>query len=410
MANGLMGPPTSRMGGSGVGGFISGLSSAINPWMPLISGIGNLFGGMRQGQILQEGRDDVLGLPGMDSIRLSGSFGTAGPFGGSIAPGLLGLQNTATQLAPGLMGGGLFDLNQSLSGAMGGIDFSQSLGNVGAALGQQMGGEFQPGALAGLMTGTSDLFGNAMARVGAGPQDVSGGLMGQLFSQGQGNLAAAGDQSALRQQQLDIMRQAAAPQQNRQIQDLENRLFSRGMLGSTGGAEQFRTVLEEQNQQDLGFQLAASGEALAQQQFLGNLGLGQIGQGSGFLGMGLDQFNQAFGQAQGMIPIGAGLEGQGFSQGLQALQQNQGAALQNLAAQQGLFGFGQDIFGANVGLGTGMANLGLGFGEFGLASALAPFQAQASLLGAGGQHADALARIAEARANASGGFFGGLFG
>lgn len=409
MSNGVMGPPLSRAGGGGVGGFLSGLSATINPWMPLISGIGNLFGGMRQGQILAEGRDDILSLPGMDPLSISGSFGTAGPTGGSIAPGFLGVQNAANTLAPGLMAGGLFELNPDLQAAMSGINFSQSLGGVQSALGQQAQGSFVPGAIDGLMQGSSDLFGNASARLAAGLQDPTGQMAG-LFSSGAANQAASVDQAALQQMQLDTMRAAARPEFDRQFNRLQDRLFATGMSGSTGGAEQLRGLFEAQNQADLGFQDAAFGRALGQQQFLGNLGTQQTGLGAGLFGQNLGQMNQSFMDALAAGNFGAGLEGQGFSQNLQALQQNQGAALQNLAAQQGLFGFGQDVFNQNVNLGFGAGNLGLGFGEFGLTSAMAPFNIQASLLGAGGQHADALARIAEARSNASGGFFGGLFG
>lgn len=115
------------------------------------------------------------------------------------------------------------------------------------------------------------------------------------------------------QGQLDLLRQAAAPQENRDRLALDDQLFSRGMLGTTGGAERFRALMESQGQNDLQRQLAA-------------VGLGQ-------------------------------------TNALNRLQGAMGATQQGMAGQQQAFNIGQGAFGGMQGLFQNLINQGqLGLG------------------------------------------------
>lgn len=78
---------------------------------------------------------------------------------------------------------------------------------------------------------------------------------------------------------LTKMRAVAAPEENRQRIGLDNQLFARGMLGSTGGAERFRALTEAQNQADLQRQLAAQGVATENANSRFNRALTTVNQG-----------------------------------------------------------------------------------------------------------------------------------
>lgn len=100
---------------------------------------------------------------------------------------------------------------------------------------------------------------------------------------------------------LNLLRDAAAPEENRQSMALDDQLFSRGMMGTSGGAERFRALEEAQAQADLQRQMQAIGlgRQEAQDRFRG--AFDAIGQGMGNqqqqfgLGMG------AFGGMQGLF-------------------------------------------------------------------------------------------------------------
>jgi len=247
-------------------------------------------------------------------------------------------------------------------------------------------------------------------QVAQGPQDQSGGFQQGMFNQGFQNQMAAGDQSALFNQSLASQRAAFAPEQQRQQNAMENSLFSKGMLGgnSTATGEAFRGLAEAQGAQDLAFQNNAFGQANQQQQFLGNLGSQQMGMGSQLMGQNLGQFNQNVGNFLNTQQGAAGIEGQQFGQNLQANQYNQSAGQQRLQNSLGLFQQGNDMFGQNFGLGLQGAGAGLDFGRFGLEGAAMPYNLQAGLVGAGGEHANALNLNAGQRAESQGGMWGGL--
>lgn len=389
------------------GGILGGIGSFLGGPLvgSVLSGLGGLFQGGANERALNQGRSDIMNLPGMQGpISFGTGMGSAGANGFSFNPMLQGQQAMLGQMGSGLLQGGLFG-NQSLQNALGGLNLGGALGGLQSAFGQQIGNSAF-GGLGGQYGQVGNIANMLQGQAMAGPQDFTGGLQGGLLSQGFANQMAAGNQSGLQNQELAAMRAAAQPEQNRMLNSLESRLHARGMLGSTGGAEQMRGFFEAQNQQDMGFQQEAFNRAMQQQGFLGSLGSQQISQGGGFLGQNLGQYNQTLGNLQGFQQLGAGLEGQQFGQGLAGLQQNQNAALQNLMAQQGLLGFGGDLFAQQYGLGLGSQEALLGYGNLGLQAGRSPWELQAGLLSGGGQHAQALGEIAS---QSRGGFLGGLF-
>lgn len=370
-------------------GFIGAALGALSGGM-------GLFAGAQPMMALNQARGDIQGLAGMQGpTGIGGNFGqisAGGQF--QMDPSMMGAQQAIGGAIPGLMQGGLFQ-DPRFQQAFQGLDIAGAQQQAVGALQQQAG----PTAF-GQLGGLAQMLGGQVA---GGPQDVSGGMMGNLFQQGMANQLAAGNQQQVFQDVLSRGRAAAAPEQARQQQALEQSLFSKGMLGagSTATGEGFRGLFEAQGMQDIALQQQASQQALQQQQLMGQLGGQQIAQGAGFLGQGLGQFQQNIQNLQGIEQLG-------FGQNLQALQANQQAGLQRLQSAQGLFGQGADIFGQQFGLGLGGAEGLLGFGQFGLGAARSPQELQASLLQGSGAHAGALAGLGQQRGEAQGDFFGSL--
>ncbi len=103
------------------------------------------------------------------------------------------------------------------------------------------------------------------------------------------------------QGQYDLLSQIAAPGERRDSQALDDLMFSRGMSGTTGGAERFRALEEAQSMADLQRQAQAVG--LGRQEALDRFtgAQGAIGQG---MGSQLQQFNigqGAFGGSQQLL-------------------------------------------------------------------------------------------------------------
>ena len=374
---------------------LSGLLSFIpgaNFLGPLASGLGGLFGGAQGLKDLKQGTKDIKGLPGMQQQGIGGNFGQVGGNGQFLASqGIQNQQSALQGLSPALLSGGLFN-DQNFQNAFQNNDIAGALGQANQGFSQQS-GNTAFGGMGGLM-------GQLQGSLG---QDFSGGLQNQLFGQGMQNQMAAGDQSALFNQSLATQRAAAQPQMDRQTNRLQDQLFAKGLLGqnSTATGEAFRGLGEAHAQADLGFQNNAFGQSQQMAQFLGQLGGQQMGQGQQFLGQNMNQFNQNIGQQMG-------LEGQGFNQNLQGMNFNASQGQNRLAAAQGLFGLGNDVMGQNVGLGLGASDSLLAMNQFGLDAARSPAELQAALLQGSGQHSGAIANLAQAQADASGGLFGGI--
>jgi hypothetical protein len=285
----------------------------------------------------------------------------------------------------GLLGGGLFNDPMIQAGLMQ-ADFGGAMSQANQALMQQAGGTAF-GQLGNLAQTAGGLGGQLALQTALGPQDLSGGAQGALLQGGLGNILAAGNTGALGAQATDLLRQQAQGSGllDQAINKLQNRQFAQGRLGSTGGAQESRQFLDAVSQQDLGFQLA--GQQLAQQEAgrLGQLGLGQIGQGAGLLGQNLAGFGQTAGLAGQFLGQAGGFEGQQFGQSLQGLQQNQAAGLNRLQAAQGALGFGSDLFAQQAGLGLAAGGQALDINKLAVDQVLGLRGTEASRIsGAGG--------------------------
>jgi len=370
------------------------------------SALGGLFGARND---VNAAREDIRNLPGMQGPpSLSGNFGTSEGGNFQLNPELQGLQTGVAGGAQNMLSGGQFN-DPRFQQAFQNNDIAGAFQSQQGLLNQQLGNNVFGGGQQAFNTSTGLAQGFAN-QVAGGPQDFSGGLQQGLFNQGFQNQLAAGDQRALFDQSLAQQRAAFAPEAARQQQSVEQSLFSKGMLGagSTNTGDAFRGLFEAQGAQDFAFQDRANDLAFQQQNFLGNLGSQQLGQGQNFLGQNLGQFNQNVQNFQGLQGLAQGMEGQQFGQNLQALGHNQRAGQQRLADSLGLFQQGSDLFNQSFGLGLQGAGAGLDFGRFGLEGAGMPFNLQANLLEGSSGSAQALNQAGQNSASATGNLFSGV--
>ena len=101
--------------------------------------------------------------------------------------------------------------------------------------------------------------------------------------------------------ELSRLRAIAAPEDRRSFQGLENALFSRGMMGTSGGGERYRAWYEAQNAADL--QRQGTAQDFARQRSMDRFNTALQAVGSGQVGA-QQQFNQgqsAFSSLQGIF-------------------------------------------------------------------------------------------------------------
>lgn len=167
------------------------------------------------------------------------------------------------------------------------------------------------------------------------------------------------------QNQLGLLRSAAAPEENRQRLGLDDTLFGRGMLGTSGGAERYRAQEEAFGQADLERQLAAVGlgQTNASNRFqaaLGATGQGMNAQNQQFqMGQGaFGGLNQLFQQLIQQANVGTGAAS-GTPQGIA-----QYAAQQSQAPYQTAFNFLQQsgLLSPRGGGYSGVPGLGVSYG------------------------------------------------
>lgn len=108
--------------------------------------------------------------------------------------------------------------------------------------------------------------------------------------------------------ELARLRAIAAPEDRRQFQGLENALFARGQMGTSGGGERYRAFYEAQNQADLQRQGAAQDFARTRALDRFNTATQAVGAGQSAA---MDQFNQGTNAFGGFQNILAQLIGQG---------------------------------------------------------------------------------------------------
>jgi hypothetical protein len=242
----------------------------------------------------------------------------------------------------------------------------------------------QQGADAGISnaTGVQDtLLGGAGQAFGNASQDLFNqqqnpfqeGFQNSLFGQSQDSFnAIPGTQEGARAQQLDLLRQEAAPFEERAFSGLQNNLFSTGRLGTTGGGLQTEAFARGLGQADLSRQITAGNEGRAAQNSQLNLAQGQLGAGSGIRELG----DQLLTGAQNRFAGTANLS-QDLSANRQGLQQQQfgnlGSLLQNAFAPQRLQQDLQSGFlnnaSSSLGINQGVQDSSLSQAKFGLDAA-----------------------------------------
>lgn len=107
--------------------------------------------------------------------------------------------------------------------------------------------------------------------------------------------------AALQSEELARLRAASAPEEQRMFQQMEDQLFSRGQMGTSGGGERYRGFYEAQSMADLARQGQAFDTARLRQMDRFNTALQAVGSGQS------GQVNQAnigsgaFGNFQGIL-------------------------------------------------------------------------------------------------------------
>jgi hypothetical protein len=201
-----------------------------------------------------------------------------------------------------LFGGGSFVDGRFTSQAGGiqqalGGDILSQLGNIfqnqGAGFGDlQTAAADATGALGPLQLGQAQTF------QAPSQQQFQPGLMGNLFGQAQTHLDILGrSPEELSAGQLDIARQLAAPEEQRQRVSQQAQQFAQGRMGTTGGGIQQQALAEAQSRADLMRQQQAFQQGQAIQGQAGQALSNVIGQGLGLQGMGNQINAQNFGQA-----------------------------------------------------------------------------------------------------------------
>ena len=137
------------------------------------------------------------------------------------------------------------------------------------------------------------LFGVAGAEEPRRPQKLSpyqGLFAGEMLGTGEEALAGlrgllgGGMQEGI-EQQYGLMQELFAPQRQREMEELESRLFAQGRLGGTGGALETQGMREAWGQQDIASYLQAQQSAMERAGLLGQLGAGMFAQTAPYRGV-----------------------------------------------------------------------------------------------------------------------------
>jgi hypothetical protein len=225
----------------------------------------------------------------------------------------------------------------------------QLLGGAGGLLGG-LGSTFQNGGINSQLQNASDQYNQdapGVSTVNPGGQtSISTGMGDQFNNTAQGFLGGLGgfNPQDAASQYTNNLRAQAQPQNQNAATDLAQNLFNGGRLGSTGGANMFGQLMQAQNQQDLGFQVAGQQYGGQEQSRLAGLA-----QGFGQLGTGI---NQSYAQSNNQF------QNDSFNRNLASNQNsfNQGnqRATQRFTNAMALFGAGQQNMQGQLGAGLGL--------------------------------------------------------
>ena len=172
-------------------------------------------------------------------------------------------------------------------------------------------------------------------------------LGNQAFGIAGQQLGDIGTFDDVRSSQLDLLRQQAAPFEERAFNNLQNNQFATGRLGSSGGALQTEAFARGLGQADLDRQLAASGEARNVQNNALGLASGSFGLGASQRGLADNLLNSAFGRFGNFAGLANDVEQSRFGQNLTAQNNNFGQLQSLFGNALGLEGFQQQSQGDN---------------------------------------------------------------
>ena len=164
---------------------------------------------------------------------------------------------------------------------------------------QQAGNVFGDAGLSAL----SQLQNNAMLGAGMSAAQLgdASDFADALRTQAQGAFAAIpGTQEEARAESLRLMREQAAPFEERAFAGMQDKQFATGQMGTTGGGLQTEAFARGLGQADLQRQLSAMAEGRAAQQAQLGLGTGLAGQQDMTLGNAMNRFGQMTGLAQSL--------------------------------------------------------------------------------------------------------------
>lgn len=251
---------------------------------------------------------------------------------GQLEPSRYGLVNLAQQAIAraGEQGGQLPANVQGAAGGLAGV--MGGPGDPNAALLQAQLGQLygQTGATQAQMVQAGSPLTNIL-------QQASGmGGLGAIAEAGM-----SGEQA--RQRQLDLLRQAAAPEEQRQLQSFRENLFATGRGATTGGAQLAEAFARGLGQADVQRQLAASQEGRAAQSQALSRAQGLTGLYGTTTGLEENLLQGAFGRFAQTQQLLGGLGATQFQRGLGLNELAYSRAQQNLQTQMGLAQFAPQL-------------------------------------------------------------------
>ena len=168
--------------------------------------------------------------------------------------------------------------------------------------------------------------------------------MEQFGQMGQNLRGQAGEQQTMakdlmgtnyadaQQQQLSLLRQQAAPEEERAGNSMMQRLFSMGQMGTEGGARNMEAFGEGQAKADLSRQLQSQQWGNQMQQQDRTMGMNMYGQAG-----------QSMGQAGNMFNSGQQLNQQNYQNRMGYSSEAYNRAQQRMLNSQNMFGFGSKV-------------------------------------------------------------------
>lgn len=250
-------------------------------------------------------------------------------------------RNSLGQLFSNLLGG-----NTPTSGYE---SFANALGNVGlpGLFGNAItaANTLPTDALSAYHNGTSDvsslLNSTAQGLLSGAATNPNAGTVATLTNQGLGAINT--DTSGIINNTLNLLRQQAAPQESQAYNSLQNKLFSQGRLGSTGGSRDIQAFAQGLGQADLARQLQAQQLGLQIQGQNANIGMGLLGQAQGLQSLDLNRAQNMQALAPQLLGLQSQILGNQYQSALGINELGNSRAQQNMQNAMSLFGFGNSI-------------------------------------------------------------------